>query len=166
MRLSPRNGAFWSSRVDQLLLTGRLDAAQQLLDDRRQRPADDPVLLARQSRIVAAFRDPSATNRRSVGDAVLNDARADGSATLDCALWLAMLDQPEAAFPLLEGFYLGRGYWGGRRDARAPTHPLFGLAMAKLAPTPRFAALVEAIGLEAYWRNTGTRPDFRISTPG
>lgn len=166
MRLSPRNGAFWSSQIDQLLLTGRLDAAEQLLDDRRQRPADDPMLVARQGRIVAAFRDPRPASRQAVVDALLADARADAGLTLDCALWLAMLNQPDAAFPLLEGFYLGRGPWGGRRDARAPTHPLFELAMAPLVPTQRFAALVEAIGLEAYWRNTGTRPDFRIITPG
>jgi hypothetical protein len=37
--------------------------------------------------------------------------------------------------------------------------------MAPLWADPRFAELTEEIGLGAYWRETGSRPDFRNPAP-
>ena len=73
------------------------------------------------------------------------------------------------------GFEQCFDYFFGRRDAvtgeRQPlpayadrwTDFLFALPAAPLRQDPRFPRLTEAIGLDAYWRATGSRPDFRAS---
>jgi hypothetical protein len=76
----------------------------------------------------------------------------------------ASLGDLDSAFAILEGYYFGRG----PRAALAPaagdeertTVSLFEPSASKLWREPRFASLVGEIGLERYWRETSTRPDY------
>lgn len=81
---------------------------------------------------------------------------------------LVLLGQPELAMAAIERYFLGGG--GDEigppipppsRYERRYTHFLFMPNMAPLWPEPRFAALLDRIGLERYWRATGTEPDYR-----
>jgi hypothetical protein len=68
-------------------------------------------------------------------------------------------------FSLLSGYYFAVGPWskvapvGGDQD-RA-TDAIFQPPMKRAWNDPRFAQLLYRIGLEDYWRRSGTLPDFR-----
>ena len=89
-------------------------------------------------------------------DRVLNDA-------FDL---FAALGATEQALTILEGHYLGRGPWAALRpdpdrgEEERRTSSLFEWPMWPLWTLPRFAALIAATGLPAYWRATGSRPDY------
>ena len=76
-----------------------------------------------------------------------------------------MLGQFDTAFDLLDGVYFARGPWRRRSDSRAPTHPLFSSATAPLRRDRRFDRLLEETGLERFWRESNTQPDFRRFAP-
>jgi tetratricopeptide (TPR) repeat protein len=158
MRLAPRNGDFWSSKIDHLLLTGRETAAGALVADEAAQPANDDRLVAHETSIVNAFTNGSATTRKGTVARLLLDASAH-------PLWVAkiaaMLGEVETALSLLDGVYLGRGPWAAKQDERPPTHPLFSAAAASLRGDGRFKRLLVETGLEAFWRGTNTAPDFR-----
>jgi hypothetical protein len=69
------------------------------------------------------------------------------------------------AFAILGGYYFGEGDWSrvapAAGDADRQTSPLFLPPMKSAWRDARFAQLLERIGLEEYWRKSGTRPDFR-----
>jgi hypothetical protein len=70
------------------------------------------------------------------------------------------------ALDALEAAYLG-GEVDGRRipppDAsdQRPTALLFSPTVLHFRDNPRYASLLERIGLDDYWRKSGSRPDFR-----
>jgi len=158
MNLAPRNGGFWSSKIDHLLLTGRHADAFALLADRAERPNDGDQLVAWQTSIVDAYASGSTEERKATVARLLKDVRAD-------PLWVAkiaaMLGELDTAFSLLDGVYFGRGRWSAKRNTGPPTHPLFSSAAAPLRHDGRFRRLLEEMGLEAFWRGTRTQPDFR-----
>jgi DNA-binding winged helix-turn-helix (wHTH) protein/Flp pilus assembly protein TadD len=162
MRLAPRNGDFWSSNISNLLLTGRQADATALLSDNTARPNNDNRLIDQQSLIVDAFTSGSAELRKAAVGRLLQDVSAH-------PLWLAkvaaMLGELDTAFALLDGVYLGRGPWSHKVETRPPTHPLFSIETASLRHDGRFEPLLAETGLEAFWRETSTTPDFRSSLP-
>jgi hypothetical protein len=66
---------------------------------------------------------------------------------------------------MLDGYYFGEGDWamlappGGDEDRI--THPLFQPVMQPIWAERAFQPLLERIGLEDYWRQSGTLPDYR-----
>ncbi len=97
----------------------------------------------------------------------LDDFAAGDEARLEAAPSLAALGAPEVALATLPGYFLGAG------AITSPTHDparpsqfrdtwfLFMPPMATVWPLPGLGALLAAIGLESFWRETGTAPDFR-----
>lgn len=160
MRLAPRNGDFWSSNIDHLLLTGRQADANALLADKTARPNNDDHLVEQQSLIVDAYTKGSTELRKTVVARLLEDT---GTHPLWVAKIAAMLGERDTAFELLDGVYLGRGPWSRKMETRPPTHPLFSTATASLRVDGRFERLLMETGLEAFWRETNTAPDFRMA---
>ena len=78
-----------------------------------------------------------------------------------------LLGRPDLALDGLERYYLGAE--GGPGPPVPPpgpyerrsTQPLFMPETAPLRDEPRFARLLQATGLEDYWRATRTLPDYR-----
>ena len=77
----------------------------------------------------------------------------------------AALHDLDAAFAVLQGYYFREGAWSrvapAAGDQDRATSSLFLPPMKSTWSDARFAELVRRIGLDAYWRQSGTVPDFR-----
>lgn len=163
----PAHHILWDLRYHFLLYSGRAGAAIALLTDPESRPTavnantiDELVVLAR------------AVERRAPDDveASLATFRTATLAQIrfapEAVPVFASLGRADEAFDALEGYYFGTGPMVKAapplgRYSRRYTSFLFTPPMASLRADPRFAALLERIGLERYWRESGTTPDFR-----
>ena len=161
MRLAPRNSYFWSSKIEHLLLTGREAQAAALLADKTSRPTGDAQAIAQQTWIVEAFASGSSYERKGTVRRLLED----GAHPLYAAKISALLGERDMAFSLFDGVYFGRGPWAAKKDVRSPTWPIFSAAVRSLRSDARFASLLDETGLEGFWRETNTKPDFRRFAP-
>ncbi len=165
MQLWPQHGAIWQTKIKLLALTGRPRQALALASDPAARPLDEmdaPDMPGRQLFLLAlATRSPA--DIASAIDATVRKAREVEPERLNMALQATALGRPGLALDLLEGIYLGSGDWAlrpSRRNALA-THPLFQPHARPLWREPRFTRILDAIGLEGYWRSAGIPPDYR-----
>ena len=96
-------------------------------------------------------------------EAMIAKARAVEGERLNMALQATALGGVELALDMLEGIYLGSGEWAVTpvKSTTRSTHPLFQPHARPLWREPRFTRILESIGLERYWRTTGTLPDYR-----
>ena len=91
------------------------------------------------------------------------------STAIEFASAIGEIDQ---AYAIADAYYFGRGFI--IPDARGPlnepiffapnmrnTRFLFFPSTTRMRSDPRFAQLVETIGLERYWRQSGVQPDYR-----
>ena len=141
------------------------------------RPAEALALLrddVRPSRVPAEF----AAAARSTANALLGQEdpstaieqnlkylRSDSSESFTIMLRCAALGDLGSAFELLDGYFFGAGTWArlalNQDDMDRYTAPLFEPPMKAAWQDMRFARLLNKIGLEEYWRRSGTAPDFR-----
>lgn len=112
-------------------------------------------------RIVRALADGSYEARRAALAEVESTTAANAFFLPALAVSATVLGFPETALAMLEGFYFGRGKWAADRAERPQTGFLFGPSATALRRHPGFASLITEIGLEDYWRSTGTQPDYR-----
>ena len=88
-------------------------------------------------------------------------------ATPIAVLYLAAFGAFDIAFQMLNDYFLGKSLQSGgarqtpRPNSRRYTNILFAAPLAPLRKDPRFAVLVQTIGLEDYWRATNSLPDYR-----
>ncbi|HEV2079318.1 MAG TPA: hypothetical protein VGR19_05410 [Allosphingosinicella sp.] len=91
--------------------------------------------------------------------------KTDASKALQVAQACAALGGHGQALAILQGYFFGEGEWaaaappGGEQDRI--TVPLFQPPMRSLWNEPSFEHLLGRIGLRAYWRRSGTLPDYR-----
>ena len=163
----PSHRLVLSVRLNFLILTGRSDQAERMAADMQDQSREPPLLPPEIA--VAAARAIEADDRRAKA-VVARDiiaVRAERRIAISPAIaFLATLGAVDAAFDVL-----GDHLFGGSLPWAAPFRPrwpvqratdlLFGYAMAPLRADPRFLRVTEALGLEDYWRSTGTRPDYR-----
>lgn len=171
VRLWPQNYLAWFNRAYFLMYTGRAREAVAFLDNREAWPLDiprDEIALTRQMAEAIASGDPDAA------DAVI--ARYDqlapkGQGYIENAIRVsAALGRPDDAFRFARLLYLtpidqvpkqrfaGQRNFGVGDDRH--TELLFRPPMDRLHADPRFLELLEGMGLVAYWKETGTVPDF------
>ncbi len=152
-RLWPGNSPVHAARFWLLVQTGRADRALALIDDRAGWPPGAPVERSDAWRAIATG---FATRAPADIDAALRAARAlipHGHDEARHALHaMAALGDLDGAFAAAETIYFGGG---GRRA----TSVLFAPHTAAMRADPRFEPLMEALGLMAYWREAGRRPD-------
>lgn len=160
----PEHPQVWRTRLSYLLYSGRPRDALALLGDGSARPpAISDSLVATARATAEALADPArseaaiAANRDYV---VANSGNAP-----QVAQALVALGEAATALAILRGYYFGEGPWGrlapAGGDQDRQTSPLFLPPLRPLWPRPEFAALLRRIGLEDYWRQSGTLPDFR-----
>jgi hypothetical protein len=147
-----------------LLFSGRPAEGLDLLANLSERPPDTAEDL------VGAFRatGEALAGRRQSSEAVyacLDYLKTRPAAALQVAQALVAVDAQEIALELFEGYYFSRGEWaelappGGDEDRL--TSPLFQPPMRALWGRPPFERLIERIGLNNYWRQSRTAPDYR-----
>ena len=165
--------AVWFTRFYLLMYTGRVREAIALGENRGTRPTGIPewnfeqVLIVARAMLSRAPRDIDAAVAAS-----LEGARRGAGFAENGMQFLSALGQVDKAFAVADAYYFARGFDPGelrfsteqgtytRRNARR-THMLFLPSTAAMRADPRFAKLAGEIGLERYWRESGTVPDYR-----
>ncbi|HET7708809.1 MAG TPA: winged helix-turn-helix domain-containing protein [Sphingomicrobium sp.] len=162
----PAHPSLWDVNFRYLLFTGQPESAAALLMDPQSRPSE-----IGQSQVDLRLRLARAVQSRQPAEVEVSvqDQRALALADVgnipSAAAIFVLLGRPELAFDSLERYFFNRGNFGSpspieplsRRYART----LFSPPFEPLRTDPRYASLIERIGLEDYWRKSGTRPDFR-----
>lgn len=93
-------------------------------------------------------------------------AKAEGQNLAAMSSFLLLFGAVDLALDALEASYLG-GVIDGRRlpppaaTDRRSTAVLWGSTILKHRDNPRYVNLLDRIGLEDYWRKSGTQPDYR-----
>lgn len=159
------HGAIWQTKIKLLAMTGRPQAALAIVNDPVARPDEATEAHLRRWRL---FLDAMISRAPADIDSAVKDladfARLDTGPPVPQAFQCVMLGRPEVALEMLEGCYLGIGEWSSKRPAEpssSAAHPLFQPQARALWREPRFEAILSGIGLEQYWRETGTMPDYR-----
>ena len=160
----PQHPQIWRTRIAYLTYSGRPSDALGLLRDQSERPPGS-------SRELIDAMDATATalaGQASAADAIgpnLKLLKSEPAALFGVTQAATATGNAETALALLSGYYFGEGKWaqlappGGNQDRQ--TAPLFQPPMRNLWSNRHFDALLKRIGLDAYWRESGSLPDYR-----
>ena len=160
----PQHPLIWRTRLAYLTFSGKMAEAERVRKDATERPAEvDPALdsAARETIGALAGRNPI----EKAVQANLAYLKSNAVAVFGVAQALSFMGAQSELMSVLNGYFFGEGEWaqvapiGGDEDRQ--TLFLFQPPMEKVWPAPQFGRLLERIGLEDYWRKTGTTPDFR-----
>ncbi|MBW0006905.1 MAG: toll/interleukin-1 receptor domain-containing protein [Sphingomonas sp.] len=162
----PHNPYIWRTRIAYLTYTGRTTESLELLRDPDERPSDiDRQLVeAMEATIVALAGSGSSKVAQDKNREFL---LGNPTAIFGVAHAFAALKALDDLFQILQGYFFGEGRWkqlapaGG--DENRQTGPLFQPPMRAAWKDARFARLLDQVGLEDYWRQSSTQPDFRRS---
>ena len=160
----PQHPQIFRTRVAFLMYSGRPAEALEVL----RRETDWPVEV--RPEFIAAIRATAEAlaGQQSTPDAVkaaLSYLGKNPQSALQVAQACVALGDTGTAYRLFDGYYFGEGEWsklapiGGDEDRVTST--LFHPTMRGIWRDGAFNRLLERIGLNAYWRQSGTRPDFR-----
>lgn len=159
----PEHPQVWRTHLAYLMYSGRPSEALELLDS-SERPAAIPVGLVTAARATGEALTGKATAESAVQTNLAFLEDNPGNAPQVAQACTAVGDR-ETALALLSGYYFGDPPWsrlapaGG--DSDRVTTPLFMPPMRGLWRDARFTALLRRVGLDDYWRRSGTLPDFR-----
>ena len=163
----PGHFLLWLARFNVLLGGKRYAQAVEFLGDSRFRPTPSPEkILELRLGVAEALATNSGIERQL---SIVRESIAANIATARGALvMLAELGEPSLVLDVIEAYHLGGEFAG--RDFPAPdplakrsTADLFlpGILAAKV--DARYASMLVRLGLENYWRESGSQPDFRLA---
>ncbi|HET7709143.1 MAG TPA: winged helix-turn-helix domain-containing protein [Sphingomicrobium sp.] len=170
--LWPRNYSVWFSRFYFLAYNGRAAEALAMIADTAGRPIGIPDWNFAATEVqVRALADPNPATIRAATQSAVDFARRGVGFGEQSTILAATLNQLDAAFSILDGYYFDRGFaLGDQRYSKEQgmfvspqernTYFLFIPRTASLRRDRRFKALTEELGFDAYWRASGTRPDY------
>ncbi|MFS2109292.1 winged helix-turn-helix domain-containing protein [Sphingomonas sp. Sphisp140] len=171
--LFPTHFAVWFTRFYLLLYTGRAADALAMSRKADQRPTgipQDNFAMIEEVAQAMITRAPADIDRAMTSN--LAAAHKGAGFAENTIQFAAAHGRVDTAFEVAEGYYFGRGFtvgelrfqpeqrvWTRQRNRR--TRLLFMPSTASMRTDPRFGKLVAEIGLERYWRESGTVPDYR-----
>ncbi|HST35913.1 MAG TPA: winged helix-turn-helix domain-containing protein [Allosphingosinicella sp.] len=164
----PGHWAIWFTRFDFLLYGGRPAEARAFAAEAEGRPYGMPD--GTYPAILAATRAVETRGRADIEVALgayLAVVARSSVQTLSAVALAAALDRIDTAFALLDNYYFREGWFAPQprpplvTAPRCVTEVLFRAPNTALHPDPRFGRMLERMGLERYWRSTGTQPDYR-----
>jgi DNA-binding winged helix-turn-helix (wHTH) protein/Flp pilus assembly protein TadD len=170
--LWPRHPSVWNVAWLLFAFTGRAEVARDMTLDREARPEGLPPIQADRLALAAeamATRDPGTT--AGARSSVLAMAREGPFGAVQAIMLLTGLGALDDAFAVAEGYLLRRGpmvmplaftdtQFSLNDQRQKKTMMLFIPATAPMRADSRFLPLCEDLGLGAYWRMAGLRPDF------
>ena len=160
----PQQPQVWRTRLAYLMYSGRPFDALAVLHNEAERPTGTPQGLVRafDATAKALAGQGDAKNAIASGLAYLKTAPA---AVFGVAHSCASLGQGTTAIALLRGYYFAEGEWAqlspAAGDQDRQTSPLFMPPMRSVWMDAQFNQLLTRIGLNDYWRQSRTLPDFR-----
>jgi DNA-binding winged helix-turn-helix (wHTH) protein len=171
LELWPRHNATWNARMGLFAMSGRPERALAMLADEAGRPPLPPAYLAMLDAALRGLADAGPTARAQAVDNLTNQVAGGGPfMAVIGSMLLAALGAPDRALQVVDGFLLERGpimvepNWRPgqilHNDVRRRfTNFLFTPVMAPVRSLPGFAVLTKAIGLDAYWQQSGQQPE-------
>lgn len=173
MEMFPRNFAVWFGVFYIKLFSGRIDdaiAQAQRIDGRPATIPDSEVETAIEIAQALKTREAAAVAR--VRALLIERAHLASGYAENAMQHLSAFGLADDAMAVAEAYFLGRGYEipsirfpKGQNSYTQPsdrrTWFLFYPVTAPMRSHPRFGALLEGVGLERYWRETGAQPDYR-----
>lgn len=175
MQLWPNHRYVRFARFTIFAFTGRPLAALAMLDDPAVRPQSfSPSSLALWRTSLSALDNPSGANVERARIANLAATKSEPKLASQAAMTLSALGEVDAAFDIANDLFVFRQ--PSAKSANDQRQPAANSTAWRFAPwlfTPpasalrsdrRFAALTEAIGLDAYWQARGVRPDFETAS--
>ena len=160
----PRHPLTWIHRAYLLMFTGRPAEALIMLRDVDNRPPDQRDNDINGVIAVAAALQSGARDEIDKAAAIqLVQAQTGGRDAENAFMFLAGLGKMDEAFDVARACYLAPGAYDppGRF---APN--LFLPGCRAMRKDPRFANLMDLMGLTAYWQKVGVKPDFQIYQDG
>jgi DNA-binding winged helix-turn-helix (wHTH) protein/Flp pilus assembly protein TadD len=169
----PRHYACWFGRYYLLAFNGRPTEALAMVDDQATRPNGIPdwnwamTRLQAEAMLTLAKTDVDA----AVASAIAAARQGVGFAEV-AIMFTGAVGRVEDSYRVIDAYYFDRGFAPGeQRFAKEQgmysphrerfTHILFRRFMQPVRADPRFAVLTGALGLDDYWRRSGTRPEDR-----
>lgn len=175
LSLYPNFGGLWFTRYDMLVMGGRPSEAIAMAQNADGRPTGltQPEL----ARLIAIARaedgsDPAAA--QAVVASLMRHAHEATGPAEDALRTAAMFGHTDDAFTIADAYYFSRGFvvpdvrftseegFYSPREQRQ-VHFLFEPLTRSMRADPRFGPLVEELGLEHYWHDSGLQPNYRRS---
>lgn len=162
----PAHPALWDTKFQFLLFSGRPEAAAAFLEDPDSQPSGTTAEeILRRTQLARAAEYHGAADAAACLANYTHAAANDVTQTPLSASVFAFLGQLDLVYACLERYYFDRGTFGPSSPigalTRRSTNVLFAQGMWPARADPRFPDLLRRVGLERYWRETGTTPDYR-----
>jgi DNA-binding winged helix-turn-helix (wHTH) protein/Tfp pilus assembly protein PilF len=156
----PRRTDLWVMRIRSYLVTGRKQEALAYLSDRTKRPVEQTPVVEMETMIVSAMANLG-PGRDATAEQVAKVALRDARFAISAMIGVGLLGHNDLVYSMLDGYYFARGPWASLWQQDRVTSFLFFQYLAEFRRDSRFGQLVGEIGLEEFWRASGTQPDYR-----
>jgi DNA-binding winged helix-turn-helix (wHTH) protein/Tfp pilus assembly protein PilF len=164
MAMFPRHPLTWLNRIYLLMYTGRASEALLILRDNDNRPPDlkdDQI-----NGVIAVAMAMNGKARSDIDKATalqLVRAQKGGRDADNAIMFLSGLGKLDEAFAVAQ-----RSYFGPDANIQPIQYApcLFQPGCRAMRKDPRFATLMDQMGLTAYWRKAGVKPDYQVYADG